>query len=154
MKLFIYPAIIDNEEYHYVSILPQEIVAERGLNERSILGKVLDPSAGPSAGNVSINPLFVTLLHKAIRESLASAPELHEEGRRKINGLIYIIDGRAHGNENLEAKYIAGAFPVKDGIVNTQSYVPGPNYELIDDKGAFELPDAVIDCLVQYMLEQ
>lgn len=154
MKLYIYPAMIDNVEYHYVSILPQEIVAEKGLDERSILGKIIDPSAGPSAGNVAVNPLFVTLLQKSIRESLAFTPELHEEGKRKINGLIYIIDGRAHGSEHLEAKYVAGAFPVKDGVVNTESYVPGPNYELIDEKGAFELPDVVINYLLKEISPQ
>jgi hypothetical protein len=148
MKLYIYPAVIDEAEYHYVSILPKEFVEKHGLNERSILGKINDISQPLSAANITINPLFVTLLHKSIREALGSAQELHEEGKRRIKGLIYVVDGRAHGSEQLEPKYIAGAFPVKNCIVITDGYVPGPNYELIDEKGMFSLPDTVIEWLI------
>lgn len=129
--------------YQRNSLLKKVLVKGRSSVRSSILPQL------PPTGNITINPLFVTLLHKAIREALASSPELHEEGKRKINGLIYIIDGRAQGSEHVEAKYIAGAFPVKNGVVMTESYVPGPNYELIDEKGSFELPDVVMEYLMK-----
>lgn len=150
MKLYVYPSDLEGEEYHYVSMLEPAYISEHGLTVRSIIGKLKDASKGITSDNIIYNPVFITLLHKSVREGLVDDEALLDEAARKVNGFIYIIDARAQAGEDVLTEDIIGAFPVKDKKIISEGYIPSPKYLLIsqNDQG-FILPPKAQSLLLE-----
>lgn len=139
MSLFIYKVSIDGVERNVLSLLPSEEVFSTGLKGKAIVGYVFDPSANLSLNNVQINPTFVSLFQKVIYITSLKASALKEAAHRQQQGFIYIIDQRDRHYPNTKARDIIGAFAVKDGVIQVDSYQPNPNYQIVSDDGLFQL---------------
>jgi hypothetical protein len=139
MSPFIYNVSIDGIERNVLSLLPSEEVFSSGLKGKAIVGYVVNASANLSLNNVQINPAFVSLLQKVVYKTALEMPALKEAALRQQQGFIYIIDQRDRNYPNTKGADIIGAFAVKDGMLQEDSYHPNPNYQIVSDDGLFQL---------------
>jgi hypothetical protein len=79
-----------------------------------------------------------------IAEHGPSVPGLIAEARRKVDGWVYIVDGRAPSPQGpVSPEDIIGAFQVKDGEVVPGSYQRNGNHAVLSTNGFFRL-DAML----------
>jgi hypothetical protein len=151
MNPFIYIVSIDGIERNVLSLLPSEEVFSTGLKGTAIVGYVFDPSVNLSVNNVQINPAFVSLFQKVVCTTSLKAPALKEAAHRQQQGFIYIIDQRDRNYPNTKGIDVIGAFAVKDGMLQEDSYQPNPNYQIVSEDGLFQLSSDYVENLLAEM---
>jgi hypothetical protein len=151
MSPTIYKVLIDGIERNILSLLPYEEVFSTGLKGKAIVGYVLDPSAKLSLINVQLNPAFTAMFQKVVYTTSLEVSAFKEAALRQKQGFIYIIDQRDRNYPNTKGTDIIGAFTVKDGMLQEDSYQPNPNYQIVSDEGLFQLPLEYTDNLLAEM---
>lgn len=151
MKPFIYKVSIGGVERNILSLLSSDEVFSTGLKEKAIVGYVLNPSANLSLNNVQINPAFVSLFQMVVHTTSLKAPALRQAALKQHEGFIYIIDKRDRNYPNTKRTDIIGAFAVKNGVLQEDSYQANPNYQVVSNDGLFQLPSDYIDNLLAEM---
>ena len=151
MNPYIYEVEIDGIARNVLSFLSTDEVFSTGLQGHAIVGYVRDPSAKLSFRNIQINPSFISLFQRVVYATSLNIPALREAALRQQQGFIYIIDQRDRNYPNTKATDIIGAFAVKDGVLQQESYQPNPNYQIVSEDGLFQLPLDYIENLLAEM---
>jgi len=138
MEPEIYKVVIDNIERNVLSLIPHDEVFKNGLPNKGIIGYVTNPLNSLSPDNVYLNPNFIKLFHKIIRETSLTEESFKLSAQRQKQGYVYIIDQRDKHYPNTKSCDIIGAFQVVDGEVIVDSYQPNPNYQIISEGGLFQ----------------
>ena len=153
MILKLFEVEIDNSIRHMLSFIPHEEAFENGINNKAVVGYLIDPNAPVLHENITYNPSFIYLFHKTVKETSVNSKQLSEAALKQNSGYIYIIDLRDKNRPNTKPQDIIGAFKLDEGRIVEDSYSPNPNYQLISEDGAFKLPDDFIQNLEIAMFE-
>ncbi len=140
MELYIYKTLIDNIDKHLISLIQSDIVFEKGLEGKSVIGYLKDPTLEVSKDNIIYNQNFVEIFQASIESAAMQSSELAKSAKQQQNGYIYIIDQRAINKGDTKQYDILGAFLVENGQITLNSFQTNPNYEIISCDGLFKLP--------------
>jgi hypothetical protein len=128
---------------YYVTFMPRDYIFESGLNPEAILGELPQPPGEDhevTSENFARNAVFVDLMHNVIAEHGPSVPAVLAEAKRKVDGWVYVVDGRAPTPESeVSAEDIIGAFQVTGGELVPGSYQRNPNHVVLSSNGFFRL---------------
>jgi hypothetical protein len=143
---------------HYVTLTPSSHAFEAGVIPEAIVGVLLRPTdqvGGITPDNFARNSVFVDFLHGVIAEHGPSVPGLVAEAKRKVEGWVYIIDGRAPSPQGLVSpEDIIGAFQVKGGEVVPGSYQRNGNHAVLSSNGFFRLESVLREKLCSALSER
>lgn len=114
---------------------PQE--AGFQLSHNRLLGYLVDPAAGLVKGNFIANPNFLKFFHQTVLFTSTNAAGLYQSAELNNQGLVTVIDKRATDDNDL--RHIIGSFEVHNGEVIEGSYQANSAFELINEKGPFDL---------------
>ena len=144
-ELSISIVVVDTPEgmKHYVTVTPPGRSPEAGVIAEAIVGALLRPADQLNVvtpDNFARNSVFVDFLHGVIAEHGPSVPGLAAEAKRKVEGWVYIIDGRAPTpQDSVSPEDIIGAFQVKGGEVVPGSYQRNGKHAVLSGNGFFRL---------------
>jgi hypothetical protein len=127
----------------YATLLPQEVVSERGLPAHAIVGILTEPAGGEGAAGAKVftpNPVFVRFMHDVIARHAPLQPALRAEAARVGDGYVYVMDARTAGPAaGVPREDIFGGFQVAGGALVEGSYRVNPRHQLLAARGFFQL---------------
>jgi hypothetical protein len=143
-------AVTPEGDRHYVTVLPPDVVFERGLAAEAIVGVLLrppEPGEQITSDNFARNSVFVKFMHDVIARHAPDAPAFKEEAARQGTGWVYIIDARTKTpTGDVPLVDILGGFQVEEGTAKPGSYWPNPNHTILSPDGFFRLNDHLHAC--------
>ena len=127
----------------FVSVLPPDVVAERGLPRASIVGELLWPALAVDAITpdvFAVSAQFRDALHEFLARTTPQDERFQDEARSIGSGRITIVDHRTptpHGA--VPPVDVVGWFEVQHGRISSEAYTAGPHHHLLTDRGFFQL---------------
>lgn len=148
MEYYVYTAVVEGVQRHCLAILEKEVASNKGLQKRAIAGFLKNGKV--DVGEFEENQAFKDFLHKFIARHLPEQPDFVREGRKIMNGYVYLIDKRTKNPKgDVPMQDIIGAMNFENGNLLPDSYLPNKNYKLFTGKGFFGLPFTLEEALLK-----
>lgn len=147
MRVFLHMWLLDIEDISQgdkrkiLSPLSLEEINKIGeLKQEAIIGFV----TGEHLCKESFRPnqLFVDFMQNIIKNKAPQDYSIQNAALQQKEGWLYIIDCRAINTLQKETcpEDIIGAFEVRNGQINSDSYQPNRNYSILSTNGLLQLP--------------
>jgi hypothetical protein len=137
----------------FVSYLPHEFVMKHGLMGEGVLGQLRRPLEGsePISPEVFIqNRSFVDFMHGVIQRRAPETAGLAAEAQRQGEGWVYIVDQRTpNPSGDVPPQDVVGAFEVKGGSVEPNSYQANKRHRVMTADGFVDLGVEIRDFLIE-----
>ena len=155
--MYIYVIDSGTGEEKVLSLLPHEVVFNKGLPSETILGTLSKIS---SKGNeIKINdfipnPVFINFLHNIIAKYGPQVSGLSIQAQKQQKGWVYIVDARCPDPQGrVLPEDIIGAFKIADGRIMPNSYTRNDNHLILSERGLFKLESTLSEYLIQESLK-
>lgn len=152
MQFTIFTIEQNQQILHLLTPLSREQLPNQ-IQPYTFAGRLKDPLQGPTPENVEVNPEFLVLLHAAVRDIMATDPEVQEQAKTQLNGFVFIVDRRAPEGEDVDKADIIGIFLVNEHKTDATRYRPNPDYRLVGEHGLALLPKQVEEELLRKLIE-
>jgi hypothetical protein len=141
----------DGKRRLFTILSPDDLT--EGISPQAIVGRSIDPRGPIRPENFAPNPVFVSLLHRVVRQWGPESPALQQAALRRGNGFVLVVDLRSpnpHGPAALED--VIGRFEVEGGKILADSYRDAPEHRLLTDSGFFQLDPLIETKLYEAVL--
>lgn len=147
MEYYVYTVVIEGVKRHCLSLLPKEVVFEKGVQSAAIVGFLQNEQL--EFDDFVENKVFKDFFHQVIAQHLPKQGDFLTEGKKIGTGYVYLVDKRTKKPKgDIPVQDIIGAINFENGNVVSDSYLPNNNYKLLTNRGLFQLPPALEEILL------
>ncbi len=139
MKIYSLKTNINNSDVILLSLIDPETEKNIPLNQKCIVGKLIDNNLPPVPGNITYNKAFIDHFHKTILFFSGYSDQVIQLSENQNKGFVYVVDRRNPETPKPKPQDIIGSFEVANGTIVSGSYAPNSNYLPISEDGAFVL---------------
>lgn len=122
----------------YASVLPPNIVQEKGLIAEAIAGEIVSDNEDTPYEGFKTNPAFVRFLQWSIAQHAGKCEAIEKQALRIQNGNIVVPDFRKpNAQGGIDPEEVIGLVEIKDGQI--MKFHGSPDYEPFTEKGFLKL---------------
>lgn len=131
---YIYQVNANGKDCRYASVLPMNIVKEKGLVAEAIAGEVVASDESDLSAGFKPNPAFIRFLQWSIAQHVNECDAIIEEAKRVGSGNVMVPDFRKPDEDgSIAAEDVIGLVEVIDGKIT--KFHGSPDYTPFSNKG-------------------